>query len=112
MATVIVTFATRLDDSERTDHYRIDFLDPCIATCHLIRDSSLSITEEISTAVVPASSITKIKRNQASTDEEGSHQMRRNNRSLEERIYDIETRLNNFEALMMREKARNEGLPV
>ena len=45
-------------------------------------------------------------------NEEGSYPMRRNNRSLAERIYEIETRLNNFQALVMREKARNEGLPV
>ena len=30
------------------------FLDPCMAICHLVRDSSLTITEKISTAVIPA----------------------------------------------------------
>ena len=38
-----------------------NFLDPCMAICHLVRDSSLTITEKISTAVIPATSMTRIK---------------------------------------------------
>ena len=78
----------------------------------MIRDSSLTITEKISTAVVPATSITRINRNQIITKGEGSYPMKRTNRSLEERIYEIEKRLNSFQALVMRDKVRDEGLPV
>ena len=49
------------------------FMDPCIAICHLVRDSSLTITEKISTAVVPATSIARINRNQIMTEGEGSY---------------------------------------
>ena len=36
------------------------FADPCMAICHLLRDSSLSITEKLSSIVVPATTITRL----------------------------------------------------
>ena len=45
------------------------------------------------------------------TEGEGSYPMKRTNSSLEERIYEIEKRLNNFQAMVMRDKAKEEGLP-
>merc|ERR1711923_453582 len=38
------------------------FLDPCMDICHLLRDSSLTITEKISTAVIPATTVSRIDR--------------------------------------------------
>ena len=87
------------------------FLDPCMAICHLIRDSSLTITEKISTAVIPATTVTRIKRKGTMTREEGSHPMEKVDRDLEARIYEMEKRLNNFQAMVMRNKAKEEGLP-
>ena len=87
------------------------FMDPCIAICHLLRDNSLTITEKISTAVIPATSIARKNRNQMMTEGEGRYPMKRTNRSLEERIYEIEKRLNNFQAMVMRDKAKEEGKP-
>ena len=87
------------------------FLDPCMAICHLLRDSSLTITEKISTAVIPATTVTRINRKGTMNEEEGSHPMEKVDRDLEARIYEIEKRLNNFQAMVMREKAREEGLP-
>ena len=58
------------------------FLDPCMTICHLIRDSSLTITEKISTAVIPATSMTRIKRKGTMTGEEGSHQMKQERDAL------------------------------
>ena len=46
------------------------------------------------------------------TEGEGSYPMKRTNRSLEDWIYEIEKRLNNFQALVMRDRARDEGLTV
>ena len=43
--------------------------------------------------------------------EEGSHPMEKADTDLEARINEIEKRLNNFQAMVMREKAREEGLP-
>ena len=87
------------------------FLDPCMAICHLVRDSSLTITEKISTAVIPATSMTRIKQKGTMTGEEGSHPMEKLDRDLEARIYEIEKCLNNFQAMVMRDKAKEEGLP-
>ena len=44
-------------------------------------------------------------------EEEGSHPMEKAGKDLEARINEIEKRLNNFQAMVMREKAREEGLP-
>ena len=60
--------------------------------------------------MVPATSIARINRNQIMTEGEGSYPMKRTNRSLEDWIYEIEKRLNNFQAMVMRDKARDEGL--
>ena len=82
-----------------------------MAICHLLRDSSLTITEKISTAVIPATTVTRINRKGTRNDEEGSHPLEKGDRDLEARIYEIEKRLNNFQAMVMREKPREEGLP-
>ena len=87
------------------------FLDPCMTICHLIRDSSLTITEKISTAMIPATTVTRIKRKGTMTREEGSNPMEKVDRDLEARIYEMEKRLNNFQAMVMRNKAKEEGLP-
>ena len=38
------------------------FFDPCMAICHLVRDSSLSITEKLSSAIILATTITRLSR--------------------------------------------------
>ena len=45
------------------------------------------------------------------TEVEGSYSLKNLNRDLEVRIYEIEKRLNNFQAMVMRDKAKEEGLP-
>ena len=83
-------------------------MDPCIAICHLVRDSSLTITEKISTAVIPATSMARISRKEMMTEGEGMKHLHKN---MEQKIYEIEKRLNSFQAMVMRDKARDEGLP-
>ena len=82
-----------------------------MAICHLLRDSSLTITEKISTAVIPATTMTRIKRRGTINEEEGNDQMKKVDKDLEARIYKMEKRLNNFQAMVMRDKAKEEGLP-
>ena len=82
------------------------FLDPALAVCHLVRDSSLTLTDKISSVLVPVSSAAKIRRKQA------LEQSERNNATLEARVYDLERRLNNFQAQMARNMMRNQELPV
>ena len=44
-------------------------------------------------------------------EEEGSHPTEKADKDLEARIYEIEKRLNNFQAMVMRDKAKEEGKP-
>ena len=44
-----------------------------MAICHLLRDSSVTITEKISTAVIPATPVTRINRKGILGIEDGSH---------------------------------------
>ena len=72
------------------------FLDPCMAICHLVRDSSLTMTEKISTAVIPATRMTRICRRGTTNEEEGNYPMTKVEKDLEARIFEMEKRLNNF----------------
>ena len=45
------------------------------------------------------------------TEVEGSYSMKNSNRDLEVTIFEIEKHLNNFQAMVMRDKAKEEGLP-
>ena len=81
-----------------------------MAICHLLRDSSLTITEKISTAVIPSTTVSRINRKGNLGIEEGNHAMSDADKALEVRINEIEKRLNMFKAIVMREKVREEGL--
>ena len=63
-----------------------------MAICHLLRDSSLTITEKISTAVIPATTVSWINRKGNLSIEEGSHPMDNADKALEVRINEIEKR--------------------
>ena len=82
------------------------FIDPMMAICHLIRDSSLSLTEKVSSVIVPISTEARRRRQIASESE------RRTNSDLEARVSDLEARLNNFQAQIIRNMGRNQDLPV
>ena len=61
--------------------------------------------------MIPATSMARTKQKETTTKVEGNYPMKQLNRDLEQRIYEIEKRLNNFQALVMRDKAKEEGLP-
>ena len=84
------------------------FLDPCMAICHLLRDSSLTITEKISTAVIPATTVTRINRKGNLEIEDGRHTRNGEDKVLEARIVEVEKRLNMFQTMVLREKVREE----
>ena len=86
------------------------FLDPALAICHLLRDSSLTITEKISTAVIPATTVSRINRKGNLSIEDGSDTRTDKEKALEARIVEIEKRLNMFQTMVMREKVREKGL--
>ena len=85
------------------------FLDPCMAICHLLRDSSLTITEKISTAVIPATPVTRINRKGILGIEDVSHTRNDEEKALEARIAGIEKHLNMFQTMVLREKVREGG---
>ena len=80
-----------------------------MAICHLLRDSSLTITEKISTAVIPATTASRINRrdNMIEQNTSGNNEKER---TLELRVEELEKRLNMFQTIVMKEKLREEGL--
>ena len=78
------------------------FFDPAVACCTLIRDSSLSLTQKISSAVLPATSITWMnsRRNQ---DLENAVL-----EDFELRVTDLEDDMKIFKTLMVRNTENKE----
>ena len=83
------------------------FMDPCMAICHLLRDSSLTITEKISTAVIPATTVSRINRRDNMIEQDTSENNEKE-RTLELRVEELEKRLNMFQTIVMKEKLREE----
>ena len=77
------------------------FFDPAVACCTLIRDSSLSLTQKISSAVLPATSITWMNRRRNQDLENGSLE------DFELRVTDLEDDMKIFKTLMIRDKENN-----
>ena len=80
-----------------------------MAICHLVRDSSLTITEKISTAVIPATTVSRINRRDNMIEQDTSENNEKE-RTLELRVEELEKRLNMFQTIVMKEKLREEGL--
>ena len=80
-----------------------------MAICHLLRDSSLTITEKISTAVIPATTVSRINRRDNMIEQDTSENNEKE-RTLELRVEELEKRLNMFQTIVMKEKLREEGL--
>ena len=72
------------------------FMDPMLACCNLVRDSSLSITEKISSAILPVASISwrSIRRNK---NKNGS-----NTEDVESRMIKLEDDMKLFKNIMIR----------
>ena len=76
-----------------------------MAICHLVRDSSLSITEKLSSAIIPATTITRLSRREQREIESG----RLEEETIEVRIINLEKRVNMFQTLILKEKEKNIG---
>ena len=74
------------------------FADPCMAVCHLLRDSSLSATEKLSSIIIPATTITRLSIREQQEVENGR---------LEVRIVALEKRFNMSQTLVIKEKEKN-----
>ena len=80
-----------------------------MAICHLVRDSSLTMTEKISTAVIPATTVSRINKRDNMIEQDTSVNNEKE-RTLELRVEELEKRLNIFQTIVMKEKLREEGL--
>ena len=78
------------------------FFDPAVACCTLIRDSSLSLTQKISSAVLPATSITWMNSRRNQDLENGGLE------DFELRVTDLEDDMKIFKTLMVRNTENNE----
>ena len=76
-----------------------------MAICHLVRDSSLSITEKLSSAIIPATTITRLSRREQREIESG----RLEEETIEVRIINLEKRVNMFQTLLIKDKEKNDG---
>ena len=78
------------------------FFDPCVAICTLVSDSSLSITEKLSSAILPVTTITRLNKRKQNEVENGSFE-----ESIELRMTDLETQMTMFKTVFVREKEKN-----
>ena len=74
------------------------FFDPMVACCTLIRDSSLSLTQKISSAVLPVTSISWMNSKQNQNKEGG------NIEDVENRVTGLEDDMKLFKTLMIKGK--------
>ena len=74
------------------------FFDPMVACCTLIRDSSLSLTQKLSSVVVPATSISWM------NSRKNRHTESRNIEDVESRVTGLEDDMKLFKNLMIKGK--------
>ena len=77
------------------------FFDPAVACCTLIRDSSLSLTQKITSAVLPATSITWMNRRRNQDLENGSLE------DFEMRVTDLEDEMKILKTVLIRDTEKN-----
>ena len=67
-----------------------------------MKDSSLSLTEKISSAILPATAITRLNKKKQNEAEPGSFE-----KSIELRMTDLENQMSMFKTVFVREKEQN-----
>ena len=77
------------------------FFDPVMACCTLVRDSSLSLTQKLSSAILPATSITWMSRKRNQGIESG------NIEDFEMRVSDLEDQMTVFKAVFINDTDKN-----
>ena len=74
-----------------------------MAICHLVQDSSLSVTEKLSSIVIPATTITRLSIREQREIESG----RLEEETFEVRIVTLDKRLNMIQTLIIKDKEKN-----
>ena len=77
------------------------FFDPVMACCTLIRDSSLSLTQKLSSAILPATSITWMSKKRNQGIDSG------NIEDFEMRVSDLENQMTVFKAVFINDTDKN-----
>ena len=80
------------------------FFDPMVACCTLIRDSSLSLTQKLSSAVLPATSISWMNSRRRHNMEGG------NIEDVENRVTGLEDDMKLFKTLMIKGKDNDKSV--
>ena len=80
------------------------FFDPMVACCTLIRDSSLSLTQKLSSAVLPATSISWMNSRRKNDIENGGM------KDVELRVTDLEDDMKLFKTLMIKGKDNENSI--
>ena len=105
MAVELSAYNSRLGHPDDTWHYWSilgkDIFDPVVACCTLIRDSSLSLTQKISSAILPATSITWMNKKKNQGIESG------NLEDFEMRVSDLEDQMTVFKAVFINDIEKN-----
>ena len=78
------------------------FFDPAVAICTLIRDSSLSLTQKISSAILPATTITWMNKRKNKELENGSFE-----ETIDMRMTDLEAQMTIFKTVFIRDPEKN-----
>ena len=79
------------------------FADPCMAVCHLLRDSSLSVTQKLSSVFIPATTITRLSIREQKDIETGILE----EKTFEVKMVTLEKRVNMIQTLVIKEKEEN-----
>ena len=79
------------------------FADPFMAVCHLLRGSSLSATEKLSSIIIPTTTITRLSIREQKDIESG----RVEEVTFEVRMVTLEKRVNMIQTLIIKEKEKN-----
>ena len=74
-----------------------------MAVCYLLRDSSLSATEKLSSIIIPATTITRLSIREQREVESG----RLEEETFEVRMVTLEKRVNMIQTLIIKEKEKN-----
>ena len=74
-----------------------------MAVCHLLRDSSLSVTQKLSSVFIPATTITRLSIREQRDVETG----RLEEKTFEARMLTLEKRVSRIQTMVIKEKEKN-----
>ena len=83
------------------------FLDPCLALCHLMKDGSLNLIENIAAVCLPTVAVSKTRRDALTTAAEDGLPLRNTQQILEQRVDELEKKVTSLQMLLVKAKSRN-----